>query len=138
MSIDLNKLLEEATKTLNGIVYGDTKGNEKTTYEKYKTAFKQLNEFRTEFDKVCRHHYERAEALAKTQTPGSSMTDTAQLLPFPTYSSPKLSHFVKLSNVELDNVGGLEDCKRVLIEAAIWPKNYPHFFTGKFLLHHCI
>ena len=138
MSINLSELLEEVTKTLNGIVHNDTKGNEKTTYEKYKTAFKQLNNFTTEFVKMYDRHYERAEDLTKTQPPGSSMTDRTQLLSSPTNSSPKLSHFVKLSNVELDNVGGLEGCKRVLIEAALWPIKYPKFFTGKFLFHHCI
>ncbi|XP_050278987.1 protein SUPPRESSOR OF K(+) TRANSPORT GROWTH DEFECT 1-like [Quercus robur] len=47
-----------------------------------------------------------------------------------TVSSPKSSHFEKLSNVKLDDVGGLEVCKQLLKEAAIWPVKYSKFFTG--------
>lgn len=42
------------------------------------------------------------------------------------------------SNVKLSDVGGLEACKEVLVEAAIVPIQNPQFFTGKFSLHHCI
>nr|POE99054.1 protein suppressor of k(+) transport growth defect 1 [Quercus suber] len=48
----------------------------------------------------------------------------------PTEESQGSSYFEKLSNVKLDDVGGLQDCKRVLMEAAIWPRKYPQFFTG--------
>ena len=56
----------------------------------------------------------------------------------PTDSSQRSSYFEKLSNVKLDDVGGLKECKKVLLEAVEWPKKYPQFFKGKFLLHHCI
>ncbi|XP_050278984.1 protein SUPPRESSOR OF K(+) TRANSPORT GROWTH DEFECT 1-like isoform X2 [Quercus robur] len=47
-----------------------------------------------------------------------------------TVSPPKSIPFEKLSNVKLDDVGGLDDCKQLLKEAAIWPYKYPQFFTG--------
>ena len=136
MTTLLSKLLEEATETLNKAIGADNGGEYASAYENYKKAFERLNHYRVEFDKKYLPYYKRAEEIAREPNTGSSITDTAQLWRSSAYSSPKLSHFVKLSNVELDAVGGLEDCKRVLIEAAIWPKNYPHFFTGKFLLHH--
>lgn len=42
-----------------------------------------------------------------------------------------------LSDVKLSDVGGLAACKKLLKEAAILPIEFPHFFTGKLLLHHC-
>ena len=44
---------------------------------------------------------------------------------------------LKLSDVKLSDVGGLDACKKLLKEAAILPIEFPHFFTGKLLLHHC-
>ena len=53
---------------------------------------------------------------------------------------PSLSNEAKsgLGLTKLSDVGGLEACKEVLVEAAIVPIQNPQFFTGKFSLHHCI
>uniref|UniRef100_A0A7N2LJV8 AAA+ ATPase domain-containing protein n=1 Tax=Quercus lobata TaxID=97700 RepID=A0A7N2LJV8_QUELO len=130
MSDHLVNLLEEANNTLKEVVDADKKGKDDIAIKNYKKAFEQLKHYREEFDKQYLLHYKRAEDIARGRNPGSSITATAQLWRFPTDSSPKLSHFVKLSNVKLGDVGGLEDCKRVLREAAIWPEKYPQFFTG--------
>ncbi|XP_050278997.1 protein SUPPRESSOR OF K(+) TRANSPORT GROWTH DEFECT 1-like [Quercus robur] len=130
MTDDLRRLLAEVDETVEQAVKADNNCKNEIAYDYYKKAFEQLNHFGKVFDQTYLPHYKRAEDIARKLPPGSSITDTAQLWRFPTYSSPKLSHFVKLSNVELDDVGGLEDCKQVLMEAAIWPKEYPHFFTG--------
>ncbi|KAM4070900.1 hypothetical protein ACB094_11G020500 [Castanea mollissima] len=37
---------------------------------------------------------------------------------------------LKLSDVKLSDVGGLDACKKLLEEAAIVPIEFPHFFTG--------
>ncbi|KAK7852667.1 protein suppressor of k(+) transport growth defect 1 [Quercus suber] len=126
----LAPLLAKADATLKEAVDAVRNCQNAIAYQKYKKAFEQLKHYREEFDKQYLPHYEAAEEIARGQNPGSSITATAQLWRFPTFSSRKLSHFVKLSDVKLDNVGGLENCKRVLREAAIWPVKYPQFFTG--------
>ncbi|KAK7846387.1 protein suppressor of k(+) transport growth defect 1, partial [Quercus suber] len=69
--------------------------------------------------------------LAATNTPYAlDQTNNPQQQGNPTEESQGSSYFEKLSNVKLDDVGGLQDCKRVLMEAAIWPRKYPQFFTG--------
>ena len=137
MPVSLTSLFSEAKEALDSAIKEDPNVDGKSDCENYKKAFEKFNKYREEFDKIYYHPYcKKLEEIAGV--PGSSMPDTAQLWPSHTYSSPKSSHFVKLSNVELDDVAGLEGCKQVLMEAAIWPKKYPQFFTGKFLLHHCI
>ena len=37
--------------------------------------------------------------------------------------------FTEVPNVRWEDVGGLQDAKRALVEAVQWPKSYPHVFT---------
>ena len=134
-----SQLLLEINRTLKIAVDADEKDNDvERAYEHYKKALEQYSRYKKELEKKFQPHFERVQKIAKILNRGSSITDIVQDRFYPTDSSPKLSHVVKLSDVKLNAVGGLENCKQVLKEAAIWPKKYPHFFTGKFLLHHCI
>lgn len=74
-------------------------------------------------------HYERATEIRDEQYPQES------------YLSHKAEVGLGLAesslNLKLSDVGGLDACKKLLEEAAILPIDFPHFFTGKLILHHC-
>ena len=89
-----------------------------------------------EFKKNLQPYYKSAALVKEKLKLESTTTHTAEFGFGPADSTPKLCP-VKFSDVKLNDVGGLEVCKEVLREATIWPKKYPHFFTGKLLLHHC-
>ena len=105
------------------------RGELKLADELYTKAFE-------EFKKNLQPHHKDAALVKEKLKLESTTTLTAELGLGPADSPPKLCP-VKTSDVKLNDVGGLKDCKKVLREATIWPDKYPQFFTGKLLLHHC-
>lgn len=89
-----------------------------------------------EFKKNLQPYYKSAALVKEKLKLESTTTHTAEFGLGPADSPPKL-YPVKTSDVKLDDVGGLKDCKEVLREVTIWPEKYPQFFTGNLLLHRC-
>lgn len=77
-------------------------------------------------------HYERA-----TKIKGDQYVQEFSLSHKAEVGLGLVHSYLKSSNVKLADVGGLDNCKKLLKEAAILPIEFPHFFTGKLLLHHC-
>uniref|UniRef100_A0A7N2LIJ6 MIT domain-containing protein n=1 Tax=Quercus lobata TaxID=97700 RepID=A0A7N2LIJ6_QUELO len=121
--------LKDAMDDLHRATEADGLGDLKTAYDLYVKAL-------GEFNKQLQRYYERATVIKEKLNPESTTTHTAEVGQGPADSRPKLRP-VRFSDVKLNDVSGLEVCKEVLREATIWPKKYPHFFTGKLLLHHC-
>ena len=138
MTTPLTKLYDESLKTVQKAADEYKKGQKESACKSYKKAIEQYSHYKKELENKFQRCFNRVKEIEEELNCGSSKTDVGQVGFFPTDPCPKLSHVVKLSDTKLNAVGGLEKCKEVLIEAALWPTMYPKFFTGKFLFHHCI
>ncbi|XP_075646948.1 protein SUPPRESSOR OF K(+) TRANSPORT GROWTH DEFECT 1-like [Castanea sativa] len=71
------------------------------------------------------NHYKRATWIRESQyVKESYLSHKAQV------GLGLVESSLKLSDVKLSDVCGLDDCKELLKEAAIVPIKFPHFFTG--------
>ena len=132
-TVTTGQLLELAEKNVELAVVEDMAGQFEEAYELYMKAFEyagiylfnENNPFlKRQNRQLFMDHYTRATKIRGRHH----------------LHGPPLSNEAKsgLGLTKLSDVGGLEACKEVLVEAAIVPIQNPQFFTGKFSLHHCI
>ncbi|XP_030966656.1 protein SUPPRESSOR OF K(+) TRANSPORT GROWTH DEFECT 1-like [Quercus lobata] len=130
MTTPLTKRLDDTKVPLNKAIDAERKGDDAGALKHYKEALEQYSCCIEELKKKFQLYSERVKVIEKNPNLGSSKTDMVQAVFSLTDSSPESSHVVKLSDGNLNSLGGLEYCKQVLREAAIWPIEYRHFFTG--------
>ncbi|XP_075644364.1 protein SUPPRESSOR OF K(+) TRANSPORT GROWTH DEFECT 1-like [Castanea sativa] len=129
-TVTTGELLELAEKNVKLAVVEDKAGQFEEAYKLYMKAFEYAGIYLFYEDnpwlkKKNRQsflgHYRRATKIrGRHHLHGPSLSDRAE-------SGLGLTE----SNVKLSDVGGLEACKAVLVEAAIVPIENPQFFTGK-------
>lgn len=130
-TVTTGELLELAEKNVKLAVVEDKAGQFEEAYKLYMKAFEYAGTYLFYENNPWQSflgHYRRATKIrGRHHLHGPSLSNRAE-------SGLGLTE----SNVKLRDVGGLEACKAVLVEAAIVPIQNPQFFTGKFSLHHCI
>lgn len=127
---------ECAVKKLNKAKEKDMSNQKKEAYKFYMEALEDAGVYffleKMDMEKFL-VHYKRAKYIRDTEHLQESYLSHEAVVGLGLAADSPLT----FSDVKLSDVGGLDDCKKLLEEAAILPIKFPHFFTGKLLLHYC-